>query len=853
MMAQRCCHVALFYIVMSYIKAQKAFEKLKKAEAIYAPVIFSAASGWGKSAAVSYFYRRKNVLVLQCRSGFIKEQPPIQSIRQSIVIVEDMQYLANDRAIRYLQSLLHIEGMQVVMVTRGAVPGYIAGEEMDIGLVRITEKDLALGEAEVGAFLADCGVEVDPFLLPAIAEASRGYPQAVRCYANHLEQGEPYSPAMQEAVWEDLFHIWDSGVYRHYTDWFQDFALELCRYDSFTLEMAVYMTGSQRVTEVIEYSREQMNQLFCLPEGSYAFRPEIRRFYCWKQERLWTDAAIRENARRGARFYEMKGDLPNALLHYEKAGATQCVKDILIRNMRENPGTGQYVELKDYYFDLPEEEIEESPLLMAGMCMLYSLVLQPEKSEQWYERIAAYERMPEHPRERRREARIRLAYLDIALPHRGAKGIIPIFRKVFVDFFSQGMMLPEMSVTGNLPSLMSGGLDFSEWSKSDTQIAKFMRVPVEKLVGQYSKGLVTIALAESGFEKNRMSSYEVLTRCNDGYESAAHGGKIEMCFAAVGVLSRLHIIEGQHPSARRICESFAEKVRKTEGARQLLPNIEAFEAWLSLFSGFTDRARIFMEQVPDAFSDFSILDRYRQMVKLRCLIAAQKLEEAYSLAGFLHGYFVSYERTFNRIENEVLQAVILYRMGDAHWKECLLQMLERASGYHFVRVVSMEGAAVYPLLKECKALFKKRDGEGEYFWEVLEEAQKQALAYPDYLRFIPQEKVVLTKRETQVLSMLCAGLSMDEISEQCGISYGGLKKHNRNIYRKLGAKNRTEAERRAAQLGLVHRNAQLNGFGYDATDRIWGGYMNEVETRGEDQGAGWDVAGTWGEPQEDQG
>ncbi|MBR1476619.1 MAG: response regulator transcription factor [Lachnospiraceae bacterium] len=56
-----------------------------------------------------------------------------------------------------------------------------------------------------------------------------------------------------------------------------------------------------------------------------------------------------------------------------------------------------------------------------------------------------------------------------------------------------------------------------------------------------------------------------------------------------------------------------------------------------------------------------------------------------------------------------------------------------------------------------------------------------------------------------MFSMLCAGLSMDEICRNLKISYDGLKKHNRNIYRKLGVKGRAEAERKAAQLRLVHR------------------------------------------------
>jgi LuxR family maltose regulon positive regulatory protein len=53
--------------------------------------------------------------------------------------------------------------------------------------------------------------------------------------------------------------------------------------------------------------------------------------------------------------------------------------------------------------------------------------------------------------------------------------------------------------------------------------------------------------------------------------------------------------------------------------------------------------------------------------------------------------------------------------------------------------------------------------------------------------------------------MLCAGMSTEEICDILNISYEGLKKHNRGIYRKLGAKNRAEAERKATQMGLVYR------------------------------------------------
>ncbi len=51
----------------------------------------------------------------------------------------------------------------------------------------------------------------------------------------------------------------------------------------------------------------------------------------------------------------------------------------------------------------------------------------------------------------------------------------------------------------------------------------------------------------------------------------------------------------------------------------------------------------------------------------------------------------------------------------------------------------------------------------------------------------------LSAREKEVYELLCKGLLDREISEALQISLETTKKHNKNIYLKLGARNRTEA------------------------------------------------------------
>ena len=68
--------------------------------------------------------------------------------------------------------------------------------------------------------------------------------------------------------------------------------------------------------------------------------------------------------------------------------------------------------------------------------------------------------------------------------------------------------------------------------------------------------------------------------------------------------------------------------------------------------------------------------------------------------------------------------------------------------------------------------------------------------YMDELSGRYVKKFGLTKRETEVLQLLCRGCGNDEISERFGISRSTLNKHLHNLYHKLEVKNRVQLIRR---------------------------------------------------------
>ena len=61
----------------------------------------------------------------------------------------------------------------------------------------------------------------------------------------------------------------------------------------------------------------------------------------------------------------------------------------------------------------------------------------------------------------------------------------------------------------------------------------------------------------------------------------------------------------------------------------------------------------------------------------------------------------------------------------------------------------------------------------------------------------------LTAREVEVLRLIAAGMSNQEIADQLFISLSTVKRHIANAYGKLGVRNRTQATARANEMDLL--------------------------------------------------
>ncbi len=152
----------------------------------------------------------------------------------------------------------------------------------------------------------------------------------------------------------------------------------------------------------------------------------------------------------------------------------------------------------------------------------------------------------------------------------------------------------------------------------------------------------------------------------------------------------------------------------------------------------------------------------------------------------------------------LIEAVILQASAEAMQvhrqaaQQSLAQAIALAEPEGFVRIFIEEGAVVRNLLEEMVSA-----GQGSPYIQQLITAFDSTLesSHAD------KKKIGLiepfSERELQVLRLLRTHLSQQEMADELCVSVNTIRFHTKNIYRKLGAHERSEAVGKAKAAGLL--------------------------------------------------
>ena len=759
-------------------------------------LFFSAPCGFGKTALADALLSGRNVL--RRNAGAPDFALPALSDGWDILLIDDFQMLSPESDGQALCELIRSgPARRFVLLSRGAPPGYLTAFQYSGLMTTLEADDLLFDREDIRKYFAGCGIPVTDSEIGGILRESVGYPLGIAVTARCMSGGKPFGPEVVARAFREVFSYFEDAIYRRFDLPVRQFLLELAPFERFNPEMARMVTGDPHAGSRLDWLLSHTTMLRYDDMQHFRFWPQFRDFLLWEMAREYSEKKRRALFSRGALYYELKEDYAHALECYTRCGDHAKVSELLVRNAELHPGMGHYSEMEKYYRSLPEAEIGASPALMQGMSMLCALAMDYDGSRRWYQELQEFARRCGKDDAAGKQARSRLAWLDISLPQRGVEGLTETIPAVFRLMTNKEVSLPSFSVTSALPSIMNGGKDFSAWSKRDDLLYQTLRIPVEAILGRDGVGLADCAVAESKFEKGENITGRMLTilpRISEIHQR----GTPDMEFAVNGLLARSLLAAGQSGDAYRTVESLRTKFAE-EGQERFLPNMDAMLVRIALHTGDLDYADTwYREKAPRNPMRINIMKRYQYLTQAMVELADGKPGATLLTLSPLEAYIQNCGRHIDGIHLNVLTAISLYRSKDETWRQRLTDALDTAAEYHFIRTVSVYGAAVLPLLK-------KLDWSGSARWrkQLMDDVRLQAAYYPRFLepRLAPGE--ALTPTELQILHLICADKSNAEIGQIMDIKLPTVKTHVSHILDKLDVRRRSEAKTAAKRLRLI--------------------------------------------------
>ena len=783
-----------------YVFPERAKTKLRKAYTEKQPVYIYGMVGYGKTALVEQFLEKKKYIYFDAATSPLACLETLHA--QSILVVDNLQFLEDMFVKERLLELIRQPDLWLIFISRSKCPGWLLSAYLKYrNFCTITETDLALSEDEIRKYLkerriGECGSDDIRF----IESYCRGHGLAIRLLCDQAliegRSGEDRNVFDANLFERSRLVFWDyvdREVYQKWDEELIDFIMKVSIVQEFTLELATEISGSARARYYLEEA-VSIGNFVTIEKDTYRLEESVVQSMERRRYLKMTQEQIYELYYNAGLYYRMHGQVMQALEMFQKCRHVGQISEILIENAKYNPSITYIYELRKYYLEMDETAVKGRVELIAGLCMIQSLRLDVEKSEYWYSVLQEKERMAEG--KTKRLAKSYLAYLDIALPHRGSSNIADLIKKSAALLMNREISLPEFSITSNAPTMMNGGKDFCEWSRRDKELANTLGKIIPLVLGKAGEGLVELALAESSFEKG-LDDYEVMRLIAKGQMKADAAGRLEQSYVGAGLMARLHLYNGHPEDARELLESFKERAIAEE-KQKIVWNIENMLCQIAMYTEQKTEVDAWLLQAPDENQEFYCMERYRYLTKVHIYLAMKRYDAANALLQKLLYYARIYGRTYVQMECELLDVLLQKELG-LPWEDHFQKLLSWAESYGFTRVISQEAGMAYRLLKVKNWAFR----DNSYKKRLFAETEKMAKQYPGYMSFQGKLEESIEDKALQILKLQALGRSNEVIAEELHISVSTVKYHCRENYRKLGVNGKAAAIAEARKRRLI--------------------------------------------------
>ncbi|HWQ74027.1 MAG TPA: LuxR C-terminal-related transcriptional regulator [Syntrophomonas sp.] len=662
----------------------------------------------------------------------------------------------------------------------------------------------------------------------------------------------------------DILEYLTSEVLNQQEEQVRTFLLETSILDRFTGEMCDYIFERNDSREIIDTLVAKNLFLQSIDnEGKWFRYHSLFRSSLYKQLSTFQADVIPLLHKRASNWFEQEGLIEDAIEHALEAGEFDRALTLFDKIVTVIMGQDKYNRFWTWFNKLPEEFVTKSLWANIGCAVSCEMTRQPEHQKLFTQvalsisettGMAAYQNSPYY-------ANLLGSLYILQTLDAYHKGDIPQAIK-HADDGLQAM--PKDEARGRCGLLCVKG--FSLWMHGDL-LASYRcceeAARLGKVVGwPYSVGLNLSAVAHSQFELGHLNSAaatcleiqssswqdgkEVSSSCyaylmsarilyqRNSLEEAEkqilkamdlseNGQEPVLWLSSQMALARIHMIRGETDAAMDIARR-AKITYETDYPYSFLADIfmtrlwlmvgdastaaDSLEAWsVSLFAqtdGLLPQASasvliqqgIYNNDIRNVWAELPLLTYVR--VKL-----AQ---------GQVNGLMELLEEVRRDVEEKQWQSILIETMilealvleageNPKAALEVLKDAVARAEKANCLRLFIDEGQPMQQMLQRIK----RKGGSSDYTAKILSLFNQPAEGYHQsvdrQLEVLPEP---LTKREKEILELLCSGASNQNIADRLYISLPTVKNHVHNIYGKLGINNRAQAIIRVQELGLLN-------------------------------------------------
>lgn len=642
--------------------------------------------------------------------------------------------------------------------------------------------DLNFTIDEVKDFLAINDVFISDLELEKICSDIKGFPIAINLLQTKLVNNQ-YSKSMFIEIKESLLEYVDYEIFNNMDEKLFNQLIKISFLEEINNENVNYLLKINNSKIVLKKLENYGRFLLKNDENQYYIMPIIREYlknkadeYGIDYKNVYLDMAVY--------YQDVKKNNAYACKYYIFAEKYNEAVNLMKYNSIQHLGIINYRDIEKYILKIPENIIEQYPVLCLLLAHIYRLSCESKKEKEWYERFKKI--INNYPKDNQDYKKLKQMqiYYEMCRNDTGAIKILKYLHALLL-INSDNNILSNITITGNQPSVISGGKDFIDWYKHYKIIYRMFEPIVIKIFSESQNGIFEIGIGEYLYQKNEINeAIEYLTK------GIAETDNVDNLFVAYSILDKINLLRNQND---KIIEEFHNNIDNAN-AWYLLPNYTARLTEKAINYNKTEEIADWIKRSKlDIINNFNLLDRYGYFTQAKAYITLEEYTNALIILERLKEYIDLYDRKIYKIEYYILKSICLYKKDE---KKDSLKNIELAlldgSKYDLVRYFADEGSSVYQILKEYKPI-KNKNINNEFFDKVLEQSKLYGEKYCNkYQKNCKALKNDLTKKEKEILFFIKDGKSNIEISETLDISLATVKTHINHIYSKLETKNRVQ-------------------------------------------------------------